>query len=497
MNESVQRMYVEEPAKRVPVLYDVDVVVAGSGIAGSMAAIAAGRHGARTVVVDRFGQLGGNMGPGLWGGGTLHLSLTKGEKDDLADLVCRNGMGGIPDEFHRRAVFARPNADAITDDQRRELEEAHMNVPDLRLGTGGGLSGYIVDSFVASHVLLEMMDEAGVETLTSAYAADPIMEGRTVKGLYVETKSGRVAVKAKVVIDATGQADVACRAGAAVINITRPNLGLYFALNRVDAEKYFRFRDANAEADPADLEWAKRTFTSEKNEADPYACPPHMLKAARKAYEAGEFEFARKVGTCVISLVLKDDHFRDGLAAGRTGTVGEIDFADAKGVALMEREHREHVYRFATFARNYIPGFEDSYLLLTSPFLGARGGRYLQGIRPITGDDVRAGRRFDDAIYPFSNGSAKDSCDVPYRSLVPKETDGLLAAGRSAFVYGPNFRSRYSAMLNGQAAGVAAAICAKDNVQPRNLDIKKLQKALLALRCPLGTPERLKELGLA
>jgi hypothetical protein len=385
----------------------------------------------------------------------------------------------------------------VTPEIRDELEKHHMNVPGYRLGSGGGLPGYLVDSIIASHVLLEMMNEAGVETLLSAYAGDPIMQDSCVTGLFVETKSGRLAIKAKVVIDATGQADIAFRAGAPVLTAPNPNLGLYFALGGVDTETFLRFKAENAQPDPDDVAWANKTFVSEFSEADQYRCPPHMLSAARQAWQAGEFQYVRPVQKCAISIMFKDNHFRDGMGGGRTGTIGPIDFAEAKQVSLMEREHRAHVFGFSRFLRKYIPGFENCYPIFIAPFLGARGGRYLDGVRPITGEDVTAGRRFDDAIYIYSNGRSQTNCDIPYRSLVPKKVDGLLAAGRSSFIYGPNFRVRYSALLSGQAAGVAAALCARQNVQPRNLDVKKLQGALLKLNCPLGNHARLAELGLA
>jgi hypothetical protein len=436
------------------------------------------------------------MGPGMWAGGSIHLALAKDESDSLLELVNREGLGGVPEEFHRRCIYARPNADEMPEEIKQELDRLHMNLPSHRLGTGGGLPSYMVDSHVANHILNEMMDECHVKRVLSAYAADPIMEGPCVKGLYVETKSGRQAIKAKVVIDATGQADVAFRAGASCIVNDRPNLGLYFVLGGVDRDKYFAFREANSDPDPADVEWIRNAFTNEKSEADPYACPPHLIGLARQAWESGEFEFVRKIDACIISLGFKDNHFVDGMAGGRTGTVGHVDFSNARLVSLMEREHREHVYQYALFSRRHVPGFENCYLMFMSPFLGARGGRYLDGVRPVTGDDLVTEQRFDDVIYIFSSGKHGKSCDVPYRSQVPKEVDGLLAAGRSAFVYGPNFRMRYSVMLNGQAAGLAAALCAQDSVQPRDLDVKKLQRKLRELRCPLGNRARLEELGL-
>ena len=133
--------YVEDPARKVPVLYDVDVVVAGAGTAAIIAAIAAGRYGAKTLLIDRFGQVGGNIGPGMWCGGSLHLALVNQADPDDEELVNRKGMGGIPEEFHRRVVFGRPNADEIPDEVRRKLEEKHLNVAGYRPAPAEGCPG--------------------------------------------------------------------------------------------------------------------------------------------------------------------------------------------------------------------------------------------------------------------------------------------------------------------------------------------------------------------
>ena len=507
MNEADILGYVQEPVKRVPVLYDADVAVAGSGTASTVAAIAAGRCGARTLVVDRFGQIGGNIGPGLWGGGSLHLALTKNERVvDSEALLNRMGMGGIPEEFHRRVIFERPNAEEITDELRCRLEVEHYNIDGWRMGTGGalpGLPGYLVDSNVCSHVALQMMEEAGVELMLSAYVADPIMEGNTVKGFFVESKSGRVAVRAKVVIDGTGQAEMAMRAGAPVKKRMYCNLGLWFLIGHVDRWTYERFCDENRDASPGDIEWARTHLAAAQTEADPAPALHPMLPAIREAWEAGEFQFRRKLGSGSIHITAKgcvhwpEDRDRPAMFHGRTGTAGDFDFSEAKVVTQMEREHREHAYKYARFLRKYIPGFESSHLLFCSPFLGARGGRTIDAVYPISGDDLTAERRFDDVIYMFNEGRSGKECDVPYRALLPREVDGLIATGKSAMPYGPNFRARCNMFLNGQAAGVAAALCAKDGVQPRGLDVKKLQRLLVdKLHCPLAEEERLKELGL-
>jgi len=450
--------YVVEPSKKIPVAYDVDVVVCGGGISGTIASITAARQGAKTLVIDRFGMFGGNMGPGMFGGGSVHYAIkTSAGGEETTALVNKIGVGGVPEEFLRRIIYTRPNADQLTDEQRKELEKLHMNVPNLRVGTGGNL-GYAVDSQTVSYVAFKMMEEAGVQMLLSAYVADPIMEGNRVKGVFVETKSGRLAVKAKIVIDTTGEGDVAFRAGAPMLNRS-PNCGVCFAIKGVD--------------------WATFQKHGRPKEADGF----HYKREIPGFPEAG------------ISIALKPP--KDGICFGRTGGGATgIDFSDAKQVTLIEREHRMHVFEYASFMRKHAKGFENSYLLIVAPYLGARGGRTIDPEQRVTGSEVSAHQKFDDVIYIYYHDKSPDFCDVPYRIMLPKKIDGLIAAGRSGLFYGPNLRQRWSVMLNAQAAGVAAALCVADGVMPRNLEVKKLQKILVKLGCPLGDEERIKELGL-
>jgi len=174
-----------EPAKRVPVAYDADVVVAGGGISGVFAALAAAREGASTVLIDRFGTVGGTLGPGMMSQeGALkdhHKQIVKGAPNDAV----KGDVTALPKEFAEQFFAIAPDAP----------------------------SRFLADSNKGYHVALKMLKEAGVILMLSAYACDPIIEGNTVYGVFVENKSGRQAVKAKVVIDATGEADVSRRAG--------------------------------------------------------------------------------------------------------------------------------------------------------------------------------------------------------------------------------------------------------------------------------------------
>ena len=140
-------MLVIEPEKKIPVVYDVDVVVAGGGIAGAIAALAAARNGAKTLVIERFGSFGGNMGPGMFGGGSVHYAL----QDDEA-LVNEVGLGGIPEEFLRRIIFSRPNANEITEEMSQKLESAHLNIPELRVRFSYYVYAFIFKFFQIAHL---------------------------------------------------------------------------------------------------------------------------------------------------------------------------------------------------------------------------------------------------------------------------------------------------------------------------------------------------------
>ena len=144
------------------------VLVVGGGIAGMMAAVAAARHGARTVIIDRFGHLGGNMGPGYFAGGSLHFALQNDQ-----DITVRKGLGGMLEEFLRRIIYARPTADQMTAEDRAALERAHMNLEGLRVGTGGRGAKYSTDALATSHVAFH----SGTREVGDVLVGDNIGQG--------------------------------------------------------------------------------------------------------------------------------------------------------------------------------------------------------------------------------------------------------------------------------------------------------------------------------
>ena len=198
-----------EVKRQIPVIAETDVLVAGAGIAGCTAAVAAAREGARVTLVERFGYLGGNMGPGIFSGGVVHLALGY-------PLAMVGGLRGIPGEFLNRCE----------------------GYTQGKLG-----QDYFRDSQVVAYVWQKLMQENNVQLHLNTAATEPIMEGHRVRGMVIENRSGTQAIRAKVVIDATGNAEVAYRAGAEVEDSTAyagGSSGMYFAIGDVDEKSTYR-----------------------------------------------------------------------------------------------------------------------------------------------------------------------------------------------------------------------------------------------------------------
>ncbi len=480
--------------KSVPVVSEVDVLVVGSGIAGSTAVITAARNGARTMVVDRFGRPGGNMGPGLIGGAP---------NLELPESMAKTGLPGIPGEFVRRC-------------------EKYCNA---RL-----LSHYFRDSQVISYVWLKMMQESGIELMFNTYAAGPIMEENKVIGLLVENKSGTQAIKAKIIIDATGDADVAFRAGAPVDNGSSLfHAGVYFAMGNVNIEKYEK-QAVQKELKIEDLRWAENIVGRRLEHLKP------LIPYYRRAWNSGEYRFIQKIDN-QWSILCDHGIFRnisgvqyvpDPLRRGRYGILGAMagvggprdkqnveTSGSASVMNKLEVSSRVYIFETAQFLRKYVPGFEESYLHFVAPYFHARGGRSIVSEYSLTTKDVEKERRHDDVVFlacvpNFARGfervvtadevygyTPEKTFDFPYRQLLPKKIEGLLAAGRSAIIQPPETRARWMVFLMGQTAGVAASLAAKKGIMPRELDVRELQRLLYHnYQVPLGDKERLRDLEL-
>ena len=496
---------IEEPAKKIPIALEADVAVVGAGVAGVFAAIAAARLGAETVLIDRFSHPGGNMGPGLIAGGNL---------TGWPILHIKKGPSGIPAEFLERHAAAGGG-----------------NIPPY------SPSQYLRDSYTASATVLKMLEETGVTCLFSTFASDPIIENAEnprVAGVFIESKSGRQAVMAKVVIDATGEADLARRCGAPVIfpkaqyyEIDKhgpTGAGLYFAVGNTDWDRYSRYA-GSIRIGPDDWKWAKAIFDSrnldkwkqmhERGEFGGGSLAP-LFPLLREAWEKNGFRIVERISINPDLEVPVSTRFFQKIDAPRR-IVGaraelerheEINWTDQAIISKIESRLRILITDFVAFLKGHVPGFEDAVLIAIAPYYGARGGPCIEGEHVMTTEDMIAGRRFPDVVYIYDHidwlfwtdgrfGKKVKWTDVPYRVMLPKGLDGLLAVGRSASsVPDTLLRSRMAVMHMGDAGGKAAALAVRSNVPVKDLDICMLQRCLLDEGYYLGDAARLRELCL-
>lgn len=472
------------PARSCPVLYDVDVAVAGAGLCASFAAIAAGRCGARTLVIERMPLLGGNLGPGMVLGGGLF---------NEADTTLPGGMAGIPLEFMQRLA----------------------KLTDLKSRPSSFVGAYAEFSNAAAWLLHAMMKEAGVEILLAAQAADPIMSGRTVKGLFVEGRGGRFAVRAKVVVDGTGEAEIARRAGARVVDFLPIKSGegidpryktaaapdgmirdaymqrrwptlwndtlMHAYVANVDSLRFERFRKKEPPISARDRKLAEANF---------YRAPKALWPALARAHRAGAF-VARQQADAETPVYTDAGNLHAcgrGLYHFRLIATGAISPADPVRMSRLEEMMRDQAFAGVRFLRASAPGFEEAYLLCTQPFLGVRGGPRIEGEHTLTVAEMFAETRFPDVLYrnihESNHGGPKTGFDVPYSITVPKGCAGLLVCGRGAAYerrgHDPSgMRARPSMMIFGQCVGTSAAFAARAGGTDR-LDICKVQKRLRA-----------------
>jgi hypothetical protein len=429
---------ITEPARRVPLFRDCDVLVAGGGPAGTAAAIAAARAGADVVLIERHNHLGGLSTGGLviWIDRTTDWSgrrVIEGIAAELLDRLPRDAVAGPP-----RSDWG--SADAATAAYWKERTSAFHGIVTW---------SPTIDPEHLKLLSQEIVLAAGVDLVFHAWAAAPIVEEGRVTGAVFESKEGRLAIRAGVTIDCTGDGDLFHRAGAGSENdIDERDIhhctNTAWLFGRVDMPRWIAFKTGDPEGFKAFME--------------------------------------RGRGACGGLFERPFVSWRDDVAlfmGPRLAGYSAVDVEDQTEVEI--RSHRLMAQHLAVY-RAHAPGFANAYLMLSAPQLGVRHARRLVGIGRVTREDWSNTTPRPDEIGISPSLSPKfPLLSVPYGCLVPRDIDGLLVAGRhiSCDPSSHSFlREIPQCWLTGQAAGVAAALAAAQHCAPRAVPIAELQAAL-------------------
>lgn len=416
--------YLETP-REIPVYGKFDVVVVGGGFAGVGAAVAAARSGAETLLVERYSSFGGTGTIGLMNNingfrnqvKPDHIQTSKGlAEETILRLKKINGLGN--------AAY---------------IQEEYETTP-------GKLSfGYAVDPEKVKLVLLQMLSESNCSLLLNTYFSDAIVEENHIRGIIVENKGGRFAIYGKVVIDASGDADVAYRAGVPFWQVTDQkthhlDAGLMYRVSGYDVQK-------REEGDGCQIEdtltlWGPKAKLL--NALDPNELTAAEIRTRLSIYQDLEDKKAEK------------------------------------------------------------PWLANANIVESASLLGVRQTRFIKGEYTITVDDVLEGKTFDDSIamaskpiiafFGYRRYLEHAGYDIPYRCMLPQKIEGLLVAGRcmssdqAAF---ESWRSMGPVMCLGQAAGMAAALSVESKVIPRKVVVKELQQRLKDAGAEIGQSRNL------
>jgi hypothetical protein len=444
--------HITEAARDVEVILETEVLVVGSGPGGLAAAIGAARAGVDTTLIDRFGCFGGNITQV----GVEGFAWYRHEK-----TVDSEGIGR---EFEERA---------------KSMGAAMPEPQSISHSLDGEAFKYVADVLVG---------EAGIQPMLHRTFVAPIVEGGKLRGIITESKSGREAILAKRIIDATGDADIAARAG--VPHFTTPKekmmaASVMFSMSGVDKK---RFIDA-VKADPQTYkDWSGGEWTIETSGKEDHMFSPFLRKPFKKAIEAG----------------MIPKHLQT--ICGTWGTVSEqgdltylnlvhlpaCDGTNANDLSANEIEGRRQAMMAIAALQKFTPGCENAKLRNFGMTIGIRDTRKIDAHYNLTANDVREQARFDDSIgiFPeFIDGygililpTTGRYFHVPYRSMLPRKFGNLLVTGRN--IGGDRdshcaVRNMMCCAVSGQGAGVAAAISLKTEATVHEVDIRSVQKELL------------------
>ena len=449
---------IELPPREALLAGEADVLVVGGGPAGLGAALGAVQAGARVILAERYGFLGGNATAALvMPLMSFHTQMPTKERRGATTLLPTDHGPG-------EAVVGGALAKLLA----RLVSVGGAIPPTLA-------TGYVVpfDPEWFKIVALDLLDEAGVHLLFHAFASGILGESG-VEGVVFETKSGPLAIRAKVTVDCTGDADVAVQAGTPT-EVGRAD-GLVQPMTLM-------FRMA---------EFQRAAFeTYVKDNPKEWRGVHGLWDLVRQATAAGELKLPRED-----ILFFATPH--EGEVSVNSTRVTRVLGTDVWDLSYAEWMSRRQMRQIAEFLRRYVPGFEKAYVMQSGVNVGVRETRRIVGDYQLTADDVLSARKFEDAIArgaypvdihnPTGTGTVLkrlppgEAYDIPLRSLLPKNADNLIVAGRcisGTHEAHSSYRVMPIVMATGQAAGVTAAIAARRGARPREVSAREIQHELV------------------
>lgn len=463
--------YILEAARRTPVIHEIDVLVCGGGVSGVGAAIGAARSGAKTLVLERNACLGGAATTVMMNTWNVPLSRMTGIAKEIAVTLAKRGAGNI---------------------------------------TG---PTFPFDPEAFKELSFDLVQEAGAEVLNYSWVVDPLMDGRAVRGVIIQNKSGRQAIRARGIVDATGDADVAVAAGATCMkgrekdNRMRP-MTVLFRLGGVDVRKTIEY----CRSQP------RENFTADPNF--------HILKPETGLVRMSGFfdiaDRARAAGELpdeIHYLRFEAVDVGRGVVTVNNSRVYGVDGTNARDLSRADAEARRQNRRLFSVIRKYVPGFEDAFVIDSSSTVGVRETRRIRGRHVLCEEDLLAHRTYPDSVARIwrhmaagrdwhkadgREGAPDDAVyrsatteltwfEIPWGVFTPENVEWLTVAGRAvSATHAADMwtRGQYCCLVTGQIAGVASALAASSGVPPSHIDVPRLQKMLCGQGIDIGAARR-------